>query len=393
METRQSLLAQADSILSRPNFTKEDKSKVDGLLALADQLDPHRMELRRARLGQIELDAGIRSSDNSGAAEVEQEFRQFLQHGQMSLLSDKTRLEISGAVAGTRSQSGGSGVTGGFVVPASFFTELLMSLKQHDQLFDAESVFITKTGSALTPPLLDDTSVSASIIVENGLTNEADVLIPAGANFGICPTWRTGSVLASLELVGDTFFDLSTALARVFGARFARGVGAVFTATLLSGATSAFTSASASSLTADEVVDLFTSLDPAYSVNGAWLMNPATFGAISKIKASTGGSFMFPSHVDAQGRPLLLGKVVYLSPSMPALSSGNTAVAFGDLARFVRREVESSLVVKMYREKYATSGQVAWEAFWRLDGLLMIPPPSGSPLATISPVRVITQHS
>jgi HK97 family phage major capsid protein len=122
-------------------------------------------------------------------------------------------------------------------------------------------------------------------------------------------------------------------------------------------------------------------------------MNPTSFGKIAKIKASTGGSFMFPSQVDAQGRPLLLGKVVYLSPSMPDMTASNTAVAFGDLSRFVRREVENSLSLKVFRERYAEYGQVGYQAFWRLDGKLIIPPPSGSPLVQISPVRYITQHS
>jgi HK97 family phage major capsid protein len=391
---RDALLSEARTLLSKENFSREDSSRAEQLMNLADRCGPQAMQLRRAKVASDLLDLGIRSTDNAADPTVELEFRQFLAHGQISLLSEKTRLEMSGAVAQSRSEGEGSGVAGGYTVPASFMAELWTSLKQNDQLFGVETVIKTKTGSALTPTIVDDTSISASIIPESGLSNEVDVSLPAGASFGICPTWRTGSVLASFELVNDSAFNLSDALARVFGARFARGVGAAFTQILLNGATSAFISASPSALAADEVVDLFTSVDPAYSINGAWLMNPRTFGAISKIQSDTaGGLYKFPVQVDAQGRPLLLGKVVYLSPSMPNLASGQTAVAFGDLSRFVRREVESSLVVKMYREKYATWGQYGWEAFWRLDGLLMIPPPSGSPLSVISPVRVITQHS
>jgi HK97 family phage major capsid protein len=394
MSTPDAILAQALSLINKPVFGHEDTARATKLLEYYDRISPTGMRLKRAKLASDELSLGVRNDDNSADPTVELEFRQYLAHGQISLLSEKTRLEISGAVSQSRAEGVGSGVAGGFISPASFFAELLMSLKQHDQLFDVESTITTRTGSAMTAPLVDDTSAVASIVVENGLSSEADVSLPAGATFGVCPTWRTGAVLASFELANDTFFDLSTALARVFGARFARGIGRAFTATLLAGATSAFTSVSASALMANEVVDLFSSLDPAYSVAGSWLMNPRTFGAILKIQSETaGGVFMFPAQVDAQGRPLLLGKVVYLSPSMPDLASGQKAVAFGDLSRFIRREVQSSLVVKQYSQKYATSGQVAWEGFWRVDGLLMIPPPSGSPATVISPVEYITQHS
>lgn len=390
---RDALLAQAQTILSKQNFTKEDSSRAEGILSLCYRLGEGAQRLRRAKTAAAELDLGIRTPDNSAAAEVEAEFREFLRHGP-SALSDKSRMEAAGAIRESRSEGTGSGVAGGYVVPASFFAELMMSLKQHDALFDVESVVKTRTGTPMVAPIIDDTSVAAQIVVESGLSNEADVSIPSGAAFGPCPTFRTGAVLASYELVNDTYFDLSAALARVFGARFARGIGSYFTQILLAGATSAFTSASASALAADEIIDLFAAVDPSYSIAGGCLMNTRTYAAISKIQSETaGGVFMFPAQVDAQGRPLLLGKVLYLSPSMPDLASGQKAVAFGDLSRFVRREVESSLVIKMYREKYATSGQVAWEGFWRLDGLLLIPPPSGSPATVISPVEYITQHS
>ena len=61
---------------------------------------------------------------------------------------------------------------------------------------------------------------------------------------------------------------------------------------------------------------------------------------------------------------------IYLSPSMPAMTTGLKPVAFGDLSRFLRREVRNSLMTKVYVERYAEFGQVGYEGFWRVDGLL-----------------------
>src|SRR5664280_315529 len=112
---RDALLAQAQNLLNAPNFSKESSSRVEQLISLADRCGPQAMALRRAKVASDELDLGIRTPDNSGAGEVEQEFRQFLTHGQ-SVLSEKTRREMAGAVAQTRAEGEGSGITGGFVV-------------------------------------------------------------------------------------------------------------------------------------------------------------------------------------------------------------------------------------------------------------------------------------
>src|SRR6516165_5587314 len=127
------LLQEASSILSKERLSREDTARAEQLMALADRVDPRAMELRRAKLAVEELSLGLRSEANAAAAEVEREFRQYLIHGRKELLSDKTRMEMSGAVAQSRSQALGSGSTG-FIVPASFVNVLESSLIATDPI-------------------------------------------------------------------------------------------------------------------------------------------------------------------------------------------------------------------------------------------------------------------
>lgn len=384
------LLAEADALLRKPDFSKEDKARCDSLIALADASGPEGRTLKLAKMAATELELGIRSNENAGASKVEKEFREFLVHGSMDLLSDTSRM----AIAEGRAQGVGSGSIGGYVVPQSFVDTMESSLIATDPLFAVATQFETKTGSAFVHPEVDDQGVAAAIVAENSQSTAGpDIAFPAGITWDKTPTWRSGVIRASLELANDSQFDLSQVVAKASGVRMARGIGAAFVTQLLSDSVSGLTSASATAVTGDELINLMSSVDSAYSANGSWMMRFSTYANILKLKGSTSGDYLFPAMLAANGRPALLGFPVYLSPAMPALAASQTAISFGDHSRFYRRQVANSLSVRVYAERYAEYLQVGYETFWRVDGHLMKAPDYGSPAVSQSPVKFITQHS
>ena len=273
---------------------------------------------------------------------------------------------------------------GGYIVPPSFIRTFLPALQAYDGIFDAASVVRTTDGSAAVLPLDDDSGQSAAVVAENDdSATDQDAVFDQIA-FGKTETWRTGFLKASLEVVGDSAFDLSTLLAGAFARRFARGIGAAFVTTLLSSATSGKTATAAAAIQPDEILDLMESVDSAFGARGSFLMNSTTFLLIQKVKATGGGAYLAPIGVDAEGYPTLFSKRVYLSPSMPAATAGLTPVAFGDLSRFVRREVANSLSTKVFLERFALNAQVGYEGYWRVDGALAVA--ANSPI----PVRYLT---
>jgi len=380
---RAALLAEADSILHKTTFTKEDSARVESLLRLADATTD-RSDLRRASLAQHSAQLGLPAPIASMSADTK--FVAYLREGPGALtLEERRKIGTERTQPIRAAQSAGTGSAGGYVVPASFSDTFLTILKKVDELFGLATLFPTRTGSPTNFPLIDDTANVAAVVAENAQSTEVEPTY-APCVFGQCPTWRSGMMRASVELAQDSHFPLEALLAGVAALRFARGVGAAFITTLLGAAGLGVTAAATNAIAADEVFSLIDSLDAAYLPNAAFLMSHATFTALSKLKGAGSGNYLFPVTLNAEGRPLLAGFPVYFSPSMPALAAGAKTVTFGEHSRFLRREVIGSLQLKTYVERYAELGQVAWEAFLRTDGALAL---SGSNV----PVVYLAQHA
>jgi HK97 family phage major capsid protein len=292
---RTAILAEADSILRKPDFSHQDKARVDSLISLADSVGGHTMALRRAKLVAEETGLGLRTPATASAPQVECDFNKYLRGDHPSSLSEigqRSIVDFRGAtpksVEGLPVESGakflrnqkdgpievraegvGVGSQGGFLSPQSFITELESSLTAHDGLYEAATRFSTATGNAFTFPLLDDPTATSIVVAENfqGATG-ADVTFTGGIGWGSCPTHRCGPILVSRELAVDSRFPLSRELATAFGERLARGAGQVFVTNLVNNAASAFTSASATTLTADEIVILLVALIPGTPIAG-----------------------------------------------------------------------------------------------------------------------------
>jgi HK97 family phage major capsid protein len=366
---RTTILAEVDSLLHKPNFSKEDSSRAEQLLSLADTL-VDRSELRRAISQNRDIELGRVPSARTS---VDDRFFAYLR-GNNEILSQEERVRIGtheGIKRGIKGYLGvGTGSTGGYIAPQSFADRFESILKQTDELFSLAMMFETTTGSPTGYPILDDTGAAAAIVAEQGASTEVDEVF-AALSFGQCPTWRSGTVIASVELAADSAFDLEGLTARAFAIRFARGVGAAYVATLLSSAALGVSAASATAISGDELIGLTGAIDSAYLPNASWLMLRSTFLTISQLTGSS-GNFLFPSHRDANNRPTLLDFPVYFSPSMGPMTANGKSVSFGDHSKFVRRQVKDSLQVRTLVELYAASGKIGYLAYLRADGGLLL---------------------
>ena len=141
----------------------------------------------------------------------------------------------------------------------------------------------------------------------------------------------TDLVKVSIELLDDSAFDLEEYIARefayAFGAAeeqaFCVGTGTgqptgLFTA---NGGTVGVTAASATAITADEIISLIYSLKAPYRKNAKFLMNDATVSALRKLKDSNGQYLWQPCFARRASPDRLLGYEIYTSPYAPALAA------------------------------------------------------------------------
>jgi len=67
----------------------------------------------------------------------------------------------------------------------------------------------------------------------------------------------------------------------------------------------------------------------------------------------------------------LMGRRVFISPSMGLLAAVGYPIAYGEFSKFVRRVVAGGVAIKAYPERFAEYGQTAFESFLRTDAALL----------------------
>lgn len=128
--------------------------------------------------------------------------------------------------------------------------------------------------------------------------------------------------------------------------------------------TTGLTAASSTAITADELIDLQAKIKQVYQGSACWIMNPATFTAVKKLKDGN-NRYLLQDDITGEFPYRLLGKPVFLSDNMPAIAAGAKAVLYGDCSG-LSVNFRENISIQVLREKYATQhavGVVAWFEF------------------------------
>lgn len=124
------------------------------------------------------------------------------------------------------------------------------------------------------------------------------------------------------------------------------------------------TAASATAVTADELISLQTKIKQAYQQKACWTMHPDTFTLIKKLKDSN-NRYLLQDDITGEIPYRLLGKPVYLSDNIPQAAAGKAAILYGDYSG-LSVNFRENIAIQVLREKYATQhaiGVVAWFEF------------------------------
>ena len=186
----------------------------------------------------------------------------------------------------------------------------------------------------------------------------------------------------SEELLNDSVFDLESYIAREFARRignkeeeaFFTGNGSGRPLGVLAdkgGAEVGVTAASATAITADELLDLFYSLNAPYRKKAVWILNDSTIKAIRKLKDNN-GQYLWQPGLIANAPDTLLGRPVRTSAYMPAMAAGAKTIAFGDFSYYWVADRQGRSF-KRLNELYAATGQVGFLGSQRVDGKLILP--------------------
>ena len=203
----------------------------------------------------------------------------------------------------------GTDSEGGYLVPDEYERTLVEALEEENVFRQLAKVIQTSSGDRKIPVVA--TKGTASWIDEEGAYTESD------DSFGQVSigAYKLGTMIkVSEELLNDSVFDLESYISREFARRigakeeeaFFTGDGSGKPLGILAssgGAETGITAASATAITADELIDLFYSLKSPYRRNAVWVLNDSTIKAIRKLKDSNGQYLWQPSLTAARGVP------------------------------------------------------------------------------------------
>lgn len=271
----------------------------------------------------------------------------------------------------------GTDSEGGYLVPDEFERTLVEALEEENVFRTLAHVIRTSSGDRKIPVVAS--KGSASWVDEEGAYQESDDAF-SQVSIG---AYKLGTMIkVSEELLADSVFDLEAYISKEFARRigsreeesFFNGDGKGKPLGILAsagGAEVGVTAASATAITADEVIDLFYSLKAPYRKNAVWLLNDATVKQIRKLKDSTGQYLWQPSLV--VGTPdTILGRPVKTSAFMPTAAAGAKTIAFGDFKYYWIADRQGRTFKKL-SELFAATGQVGFMGTQRVDGKLILP--------------------
>lgn len=131
------------------------------------------------------------------------------------------------------------------------------------------------------------------------------------------------------------------------------------------------TTSSATTITADEIINLVYALKRPYRKNAAFIINDQTLSIIRKLKDGNGAYLWQPTLT--MGEPdRLLGYPVYTSAYVPTVEAGKSVIAFGDFSYYNIGDRGTRSFAEL-KELFAGNGMVGFVAKERVDGKLVLP--------------------
>lgn len=242
------------------------------------------------------------------------------------------------------------------------------------------SIMRTNTGEPLKWPTVDDTDNEGTLVGEN-----QDAGTASDPSFGQviwhAHDFTSGVLKISRSLLQDSPINLEQEIGAMMGERLGRkqnrefttgGGGGVAPRGIVTAAALGKTTASATAIVYDELIDLEHSVDPSRrNLPGVgYMFNDAILQYLRKLKDGN-GNYLWSNGTQA-GQPDRINNRPYaINQHMASsIASGAKTVLFGYLPAYKVRQV-GMIVIQRLVERFAEFNQDAYIAYMRADGNLL----------------------
>jgi len=259
----------------------------------------------------------------------------------------------------------------GAIIPATISNRIIKAVKDRCPIFAKATIYNVK--GTLKIPVWGKANTTHDIAV--GYATEFSELTADAGKFTSVDL--SGYLVGALVLIGKSVetnaqFNITDFIVN----QMAEEIATFIENELLSGSgssamqgavntTTTLAAASATAITADELIELQSKVKQAYQAGACWTMNPATFLAIKKLKDGN-NRYLLQDNVTGEFPYMLLGKSVYLSDNMPVMAASAKAVLYGDYSGLAVN-IREGVSIQVLREKYATQHAIGVNGWLEMD--------------------------
>lgn len=256
----------------------------------------------------------------------------------------------------------------GAIIPSSIANKIIDKVVEISPIYALANRY--NVGGTLTIPYYD--TLSGDITMD--YSEEFTSLTSTGGRFkSISLKGFLAGVLTliSQSLINNSNFDIVDFVINKMATNIARWLekelinGTASKVEGLSTLKASVTAASATKITADELIDLQESIPDIYQAGAVWIMNKKTRTMIRKLKDSE-GNYILNRDMTARWGYTLFGKDIYISDNMPEAAAKKRAIIYGDL-KGLAVKVSEDVSITVLRELYATQHAIGVCAYMEID--------------------------
>ena len=273
----------------------------------------------------------------------------------------------SGKALETRADSNWTPASNGAVIPSSIANKIIEKVKNISPIYSMSTKY--NVAGTLSIPYYDETDGTITV----GYQDEfSDITATSGKLKSISLTGYLVGALTkvSRSLMNNSAFDilgyvinkLAEAVALWIDKEIINGTTSKIEG--LSAAKNVITSASATAITADELIDLQDTVPDVFQPNAIWVMSSKARSLIRKLKDGD-GNFLLNKDATSKWGYTLFGRPVYLSDAV-GFEKGKPAIYYGDFSGLAVKMTEN-FNVEVLREQFATQHAVGVVAWLELD--------------------------
>lgn len=382
-QRREALVVQTTTIAQTAiaegrDLSVEEKNKFDGIMAEVQGLDARHAEFLAGEQRARDLEESFRPS---GEMPKDKDERALAQWARESRAGDSFDLKaVPGAerraINAFRENRAMAHSAGSGLGKDGVYGQLWEYAVAGSQILQAGvDVISTADGNALPMPVVTAHASANNAVAANAPITAADAAMTvvdlSVSKYGYITYVPT-------ELVQDATFDLDGYLARAAGRALGNQISliahnAVTAGYTVSGATAASATVGATgSVFSDAIITLFHSVLPEYRSSSSFLMSDLTAAGLRKTKDPT-GRYLWETAITAGNPDLVLGKSVYIDPSLVGPEVGTAKIIyFGDYGSLKVRIAGGIRFERSDEVGFATD-QIAYRALVRVGAVALDP--------------------